>query len=135
MKKVNGSHVALETRMCPVCGEVHKSGALLLDRRMQNSLPETGGALTGYDLCPEHQKMWDDGFVALVEAEDNGMETVGLEDADRTGRIAHVKATAWERIFNMPPPDGPMAFVQPGVLDALQRLVNSNEDTHSDTKH
>lgn len=61
------SNVAKEMHFCPVCGQTHAVG-ILLDRRLKDSLePET---VTGCSLCPEHAKLDQDGYIALVVTAD-----------------------------------------------------------------
>lgn len=57
------SHVSLEQHVCLVCGAAFDTGAILLDRRLRASMKHH--TATGWGLCPEHQKLSDDGFVAL----------------------------------------------------------------------
>lgn len=59
------SHVSLEQQLCLVCGTLFDSGKILLDRRLRASLKHH--TTTGWELCPEHQRMSLEGFVALVE--------------------------------------------------------------------
>lgn len=51
------SNVAKEMHFCPVCGQTHAVG-ILLDRRLKDS------------LCPEHAKLDQDGYIALVVTAD-----------------------------------------------------------------
>lgn len=50
------SHVSLEQHVCLVCGTVFDTGAILLDKRLRTSMK-----LHTATLCPEHQKLFDDG--------------------------------------------------------------------------
>ena len=59
------SHVSLEQHVCLVCGKAFDTGTILLDKRLRASMEHH--TKTGWGLCPEHQKLADDGFVALVE--------------------------------------------------------------------
>src|SRR3546814_18826039 len=61
------SHVSLEQHACLVCGARFDTGAILLDKRLRASMERP--TATGWGLCPEHQKLSDDGFVALVECD------------------------------------------------------------------
>ena len=96
------SHVTLEQHVCPVCGVNHDTGTLMLHRRLRKSFePKT---VTGISLCPEHLKLHQDGFVALVEVLDPPPGTTKLTpmNANRTGRICHVRRSAAKQIFNVP---------------------------------
>lgn len=116
------SHVSLEQKICPVCGTTFDSGAILLDRRLRPSFEMH--TTTGYDLCPEHQKLHDDGYVALVECTNGGSDAdMKVWEANRTGRVAHIKRDAFKRVFNVPlDPKLPMTFVDAEVIDKLQKM-------------
>ena len=84
---------------------------------------------TGWGLCPEHQKLSDDGFVALVECDPqrSGSQAGGRmkpEQAYRTGRLAHLRRTVFAQVFNVPIEDRQACvFVEPGVIDQLQSMT------------
>lgn len=59
------SYVTLEQHVCVVCAKPFDTNALLLHRRLAPVFERH--TVTGWGLCPEHQKLKDDGFVALVE--------------------------------------------------------------------
>ncbi|KAF1042526.1 ATPase [Xylophilus sp.] len=121
------SYVSLEQRVCLVCGTPFDTGSLLLDKRRRASMKRH--TTTGWGLCPEHQKLFDDGFVALVECDParSGAPADGRmrpEQAYRTGRVAHLRRTAFTQVFNVPIEDKQACvFVEPGVLDQLQAMV------------
>lgn len=122
------SHVSLEQHVCLVCGTRFDTGAVLLDRRLRASMERH--TATGWGLCPEHQKLSDDGFVALVECDPQrsgspaGGGRVKPEQAYRTGRLAHLKREAFAQVFNMPiAADQPCVFVEPGVIEQLQTMT------------
>ena len=122
------SHVSLEQHVCLVCGTRFDTGAILLDRRLRASMERH--TATGWGLCPEHQKLSDDGFVALVECGPQrsgspaGDGRVKPEQAYRTGRLAHLKREAFAQVFNVPiAADQPCVFVEPGVIEQLQTMT------------
>lgn len=122
------SHVSLEQHVCLVCGTRFDTGAILLDRRLRASMERH--TATGWGLCPEHQKLFDDGFVALVECDPQrsgspaGGGRVKPEQAYRTGRLAHLKREAFAQVFNVPiAADQPCVFVEPGVIEQLQTMT------------
>ena len=122
------SHVSLEQHVCLVCGTRFDTGAILLDRRLRASMERH--TATGWGLCPEHQKLSDEGFVALVECDPQrsgspaGGGRVKPEQAYRTGRLAHLKREAFAQVFNVPiAADQPCVFVEPGVIEQLQTMV------------
>lgn len=122
------SHVSLEQRVCLVCGKAFDTGAVLLDKRLRASMEHH--TKTGWGLCPEHQKLSDDGFVALVECDPQrsglsaGSARMKPDQAYRTGRLAHVRRTVFTQVFNVSIDDKQTCvFVEPGVIDQLQSLV------------
>lgn len=122
------SHVSLEQHVCLVCGTRFDAGAILLDKRLRASMERH--TATGWGLCPEHQKLSDDGFVALVECDPQrsgspaGGGRVKPEQAYRTGRLAHLKREAFAHVFNVPiAADQPCVFVEPGVIEQLQTMT------------
>ena len=122
------SHVSLEQHVCLVCGTRFDTGGVLLDRRLRASMERH--TATGWGLCPEHQKLSDDGFVALVECDPQrsgspaGGGRVKPEQAYRTGRLAHLKREAFAQVFNVPiAADQPCVFVEPGVIEQLQTMT------------
>lgn len=120
------SHVSMEQHVCMVCGAHYDTGAILLDKRLLNSLDRN--TLTGMGLCPEHQKLHDDGFVALVEVDPSKSTastdgTIKPEDAYRTGTVTHLKREAAAKVFTGFTYTGPMMFVEPEVTQHLQRLA------------
>ncbi len=78
--------------------------------------------------CALHQKLSDDGFVALVECDPqrSGSQARGCmkpEQAYRTGRLAHLKREVFTDVFNVPIEDKqPCLFVEPGVIEQLQAM-------------
>ena len=131
------SHVSLEEKICMVCGHQFDTGATLLDPRMrmvkggggcrlaQSMEPKT---LTGWGLCGDCQKRHDDGYVALVACDESASvletdETIKLEGAHRTGQVAHIRRAIWDRVFDVPAPDGPMVFCGAGVVEELAKMM------------
>ena len=85
---------------------------------------------TGWGLCPEHQKLSDDGFVALVECDpprsgvSSGTGRIKPAQAYRTGSCAHLKREAFARVFDVPiAADQPCVFFEPGVIERLQAMT------------
>ena len=118
------SHVGLAQHVCPVCTKEHDP-VVLLDKRLKNTL--TNHEFAGWSLCPEHQKMADEGYIALVECANPDAPT--LETAKRTGTLGHVRTEVWGKLFNIPPPKTKMAFIEVGVLDRLQAMQTESEAT------
>jgi hypothetical protein len=120
------SHVSMEQHACLVCGVAFDTGAILLDKRLRASMERH--TTTGWGLCAEHQKLADDGFVALVECDPQRSGSLGgrlkPEQAYRTGRLAHLKRHVFTQVFNVPiEVNQPCVFVEPGVIEQLQAMV------------
>ena len=111
---MNKSYVGMGFNACPVCGIKH-SEAVLIHKRMKEVLTKV--EFLGWAMCPEHQKLKDEDYIALVEVTN---QPKNLADADRTGNIAHVRSSAWPNIFNAPLPDQGLAFVEVGTIAKLQ---------------
>ena len=80
------SHVSLEQHVCLVCGTRFDTGAILLDRRLRASMERH--TATGWGLCPEHQKLSDEGFVALVECDPQyGIHRLVKQVKGRSSRV------------------------------------------------
>lgn len=118
------SHVTMEQHACAACGNVYDTGAILLDRRLRQTFESK--TVTGFGLCPECQKMKDDGYVALVECDPtkSGIsahdKTAKAEQVYRTGRIVHMKEEAFRRVFEQELPPKRVCFIEPGVIEKLQ---------------
>lgn len=119
------SFVTLEQQVCIVCGNPFDTGSLLIDRRMSNRFEQR--TITGRGMCPEHQALHDEGYVALVGIDPDKSDTHGgtvLEKgAYRTGNIMHVRRSAWSNIFDAPLPPGPMAYVDDATIRHLQARI------------
>jgi hypothetical protein len=114
--------MSIETT-CPVCG--HSSTGVVVIARLEMK------EATDWALCAAHLEMYDQGFVALVEAKDTSTKsadgTLKPQDAVRTGRICHVKQDTLIYLFGMKyDPRIPLIFVVPGVIDNINRMVAEN---------
>lgn len=121
----DNSFVAMGQHLCPVCGKTHDSGEILLHKNLRPIQDDK--RVTGYGLCPDDQKLFDDGYIALVEAKGPAYSNnLKMEDAYRTGKLAHLKREAFSNVFNVPAPaDLPMVFVEPGVIDQLAEMSSN----------
>ena len=124
----NKSYVSLEQHLCVVCATPFDTGSILLDRRLQASM--RCHTTTGWGLCPEHQRLHSEGFVALVECDPrrsgalSGDGQMKSEQAHRTGLLAHLKREVFARVFNVEITAAqPVVFVEPGVIDQLRARV------------
>lgn len=129
------SHVSLERNLCKVCFDEFNTNAILIDNLLRNSLERT--TLTGWGLCPDCQKLHDDGYVAIIGVSNKGVKSQTMltpNDANRTGDIAHLRRSVWEQILHTPIPvdeDGnPHVFVfaDVEVISALKAMMGDAPD-------
>ena len=116
------SHVGMGVSVCPVCLHEHDE-VVLIDKRLRKTLRRH--EFMGWDLCPVHKKMHDDGYVALVEC---GGPNPGINSPGRTGVVAHIRASVWPDVFNVPVPPGGVALVPPEVIKMLQQMTPGAQD-------
>lgn len=120
------SYVTMEQHQCIVCGHLFDTGALLLDKRLKKTFERH--TVTGNGLCPEHQKLFDDGYIAFVEiSNETKSSTLQPEEACRTGRIAHVRRAVAADMFNVPIGNEPLAFVEKDVIDFLEKIQHPDD--------
>lgn len=117
-KHPDRDYVGMGVHVCPVCLKEHDE-VVLIDERLLPTLQRRN--FVGWALCTEHEARWQKGYIALIECSNNEQPT--LDNAERTGAVAHVHKEAWPHIFNAPVPNTPIAFVQQGVIDQLRAMV------------
>lgn len=110
------SHVGMAHEVCPVCCVEH-TPSVLIDKGLRKTLSQH--EFSGWSMCAEHQKLKDDGYIALVVCTGTPK---GLAEANRTGDIVHVRAGAWANIFNTPVPPKGLAFIDQDAFAKLQAL-------------
>lgn len=124
------SYVTIEKEVCVVCGQPYDTGALLLDTRGRNRFDPV--TVTRWGMCPEHQEKKEQGYIALVGADPSKSKTTGTgvlpADAYRTGELAHVRESIWEKLFNIPIPPQGVAFVDPQVIEMLKEVMPAVEE-------
>jgi hypothetical protein len=108
------SHVAMGYATCPICLTDHTQ-TVLLDRRMKDTF-EHKAYRYGFELCQEHQRLYDEGYIALV-----GVDT----DQKRTGEICHIRKTVFEQMFK-PMKEAPMFFCDQEVIEQIK--LRSQDD-------
>lgn len=124
------SYVSIEQKVCPVCGKRHDSGALLVDKRLRDRFHKT--TTTGWDMCKEDKERFDQGYIALIEAETPpGTTSLTLETANRLGRVIHMKHEAFQRLLgdekaglDVAGNKLPLVFVASEICDWLEKLAN-----------
>jgi hypothetical protein len=124
------SYVTLEQKICVVCTKEYDTNALLLDKRLKPRFDMH--TTTGFGMCPEHEKMAADGYVALVACDperstvrDNHTKP---QDAYRTGRLAHLKLDAFRGLFGQEPPENLVCFCDDELIDKLEQMEKRSRD-------
>ena len=121
------SYVTIEQQMCPVCGKVQDSGAILLDQRLRERFNQH--TTTGYGMCEEHEKLRQYGFIALVVVDETKSPVTGstlhTQDAYRTGEVINIKAAALKDMLSDKAkyPNKGMAFIPQTFADVLRKKV------------
>ena len=121
------SYVTMEQKICPVCANVFDTGGLLLDKRLRERFDMK--TVVGLGRCPECEKLFKEGFIALIGIDESKSTTNGelikLEDAHRTGEILHVKKAAFEHIFTVEIPKDKMMFITQEAVEKI-KIINEN---------
>lgn len=131
------SHVSMEAKVCPVCGEEWRTDAILLDRRLRQALDTT--TVTGYDLCHECQSLYDQGYVALVEGSYKGHgATAKVHEPERTGRVMHMRLRVAQEIFSVPlEKDGKMVsmcFIDTEAFEKVMSMMPASEEEEEEER-
>ena len=119
---MNKSYVTLELNQCFVCLEIFDTGTILLDKYLKKSFDHK--TLTGYGLCPSCQSKKDEGYIAMIEAEPSS--NPNSKEPNRTGRIIHIRESAFQRIFNSPLPKKKIAFIDKAAAAILENIPQRN---------
>lgn len=118
------SYVTMEQKLCPVCGELQDTGALLLDKKMKDEFDTK--TTTGYKLCKSCQKKKDKGYVAIIICDEKKTVVedgiVKPENAYRTGEIIHIKEKVAKDIFNIDITKKPFVFGDTKLRDELKKI-------------
>ena len=121
------SYVTMEQHICMVCGVPYDTGNLLLDRRFFKRFERH--TVTGHGLCPEHEKLFNDGYLAIVaiDPEKSSIDangTVKPGDAHRTGSIAHIKRDCdFAREHFPTTPEQVLVYADEELIKLLQSLT------------
>jgi len=130
----DGNYVGMEQAMCQVCGKVHDTGNILIHTQLKKVFPGYGKPEpTQYKLCEKCKQLYDDGYIAVISIDPENSsiqadDTVKIEDAYRTGRIAHIKVKAWSKVFNVPAPRNKDGVLLPAIFidnKAFDKLVDA----------
>lgn len=134
------SHVTMEQRRCRICGKDFDTGSILLHKQLRPVFEHT--TVTGMGICPEDDKMIQDGYLALIEIDPEKSHAqhnkpVQEQNAYRTGGMAWLARSALRGLLGAHPYDDlgnplPFVFVEKGVLDKLREMVPTKETSEND---
>ena len=125
------SYVSTEQACCPVCGKLRDTGTILLDKRLKDSMERY--TVTGYDLCPEHKELHENGFIALVVPATSPAEDVThlkVETA-RSGKYLHIKREVLKNILVNVPAEHielPMLFIEEDAFNWFEQQANQTTE-------
>ena len=127
------SYVTMEQHICPVCGKTFDTGNIIMDKRLKESFDSK--TVTGYGLCEEHEELFNQGYVALIEIDEKKSNLAGKnkdihsKDVYRTGNLAHIKIDIFRNIFSFSPPHRNQAyvFVEEGLIEKLKLLIEEDK--------
>lgn len=150
MKPRRPSHrhqVAMEHHVCVLCDTPYATGSILMDLRFRRDplndhrmepegrLPED--PVTGIGVCDTCKRdfsglsLEDYSHACLVECDPDKvvLNKHGRVDPKypiiRTGKVGFVSRQVWDEIFNVPFPEEEICFVEPGVLEELNKIPGS----------
>lgn len=102
-----------EQKKCPVCGMVFETGNLVIG-------PENPPIK--HEFCALHRKMLRDGFVFLVEVEnETDADTLGIHAALRTGRVMAIRRDIAKDL--VPRMTGDVAFADRNLFGHLDNIM------------
>jgi hypothetical protein len=124
------SYVTMESKICLVCGKNVPTGTLFLDKRLKERFEQY--TATGFDLCDEHKKQIEEGYVFLVgcdmsrtEIETNG--TSKPENWYRTGKILGIRKKVAKQIFNIPITKSDVFPCDDEAIDKIMEMCKNNK--------
>lgn len=104
----NKDFVKLEHKQCPVCRKIHNHNCGILIKKNLTNIKgngPNGEVITGRELCEEHDKLYKEGYVALVVIDNGDNLTIednkikDLNEVNYTGDIAHMKFEMFRKLF------------------------------------
>lgn len=120
--------VGMQVMTCQICGREHSHGAsILLNRRFKPIKDEE--LQGGYHLCEDDEKMFNQGYIALIEVDPSKSKT---EEGVfwRTGQIVHVRKELAASLFPQMELNGhPLAHVEIGIIDNLRKQFDEVNTT------
>jgi len=128
---INNDFVAMEQNICPVCGITHEYNTGVLLHKNLKTIPDDK-RVTGYGLCEEHDKLFQDGYIALVVTDEskstvNDKGNMDMQDAHRTGALIHVRRELFNDLLKTELPETQeMVFIDEELAEKLSLLQEQN---------
>lgn len=124
------SYVSAEQNVCPVCAKTFDTNAILINKHLRENMERY--TVTGWGLCPEHKKLHEEGYVALVAIDpDRSAKPYTPSSVYRLGGVAHMRRSVWRSIFNCDPPEGPMVFCDEELVEKLESMMPPKQEGKS----
>ena len=127
------SHVSMEQNVCPICRTSFDTGAILLDRRLRDSMERH--TTTGVSICPPCEEQAADGWIALVGADGPAHnDKLKPEDAVYGDEFLWVKRHIADQLFNVPLGTHPFVYIEPAAIELVKEKINAaiKENNHGD---
>ncbi len=124
------SYVTLEQAHCPICGEEKDTGSLLLDRRLRDTFEHK--TTTGIAICMGCQARIDDGYIALVGADESKSviidDRIKPEGAYRLAEYLWLKRDVAIQMFNVDVAKHPFIYIDQEAIDKVKEIIaNASE--------
>jgi len=125
------SFVSMEIKICPICGVEHSNNSSILISKNLKPIKKEN-TITGYELCEEHEELFENGYLCLIAVSNDTSsenETLNFEDAERTGKIAHIKKYLTPDIFDIEiDPKLSFIFVDEEVINVLENKLQESDN-------
>lgn len=144
--KWRGNYVAIEHKVCTLCDQTYATDTVMLDMRtrrvmnqgdhhfeLEGRLPDE--PVTGRGVCDTCKRdfsgmkdlsQYDHACLVGIDPDRSvmgkGDAVTGGDTIYRTGAVAFVKRSVWQRIFNVDFPEEGLAFVDDAVIDYVSQL-------------
>ena len=121
-----------EPKLCAICGKVEGDGADKIDPTLCAQMFELKKPNEHWGLCAEHQKLYEENYVAIVEIAEPDSSVPGndLSVVHRTGKIIHVKRELLKHLYDTSIDlTIPMVFCTPDVSKQIADYIKREEQT------
>jgi hypothetical protein len=123
----------MEQNICPICRVTFDTGAILLDRRLRDSMERH--TTTSLSICPDCTTQSEDGWIALVGA--NGPVQDGLlkpQDAVYAAEYLWVKRYVADQLFNVPLDTHPFVYLEPAAIERVKEIIAAHTEKENENE-